>query len=126
MEPIKDLALKIIENIEVDHIKDIKSYVGFIEFTCEIVEEVYRRSKVKISSENKKKLAIELNSFVLDKLIRLELIGNDLAKNINYIIDNTNFGGIIDDVVNIWKRKKHIFCPCIKSKTIRNIKIKSV
>lgn len=133
MEPVKDLALKIIYNLKPEHIKNIKSYVGFLETSCEVVEEACQRLKksyIKISSEYKKHLAVDLLTYLMDKLKMDGLITSelfDVIKNIIEKLDITNIFDIIDDIVSIWNNINIYtskLCPCIgkKKKAIRNLK----
>lgn len=132
MEPVKELAIKIIHNLNSEHVKNIKSYIGLIEMSCDIVEEAYQRIKsktFKISSQYKKQLALEICLYLLKKLEDNGLIEKDLSNKIKSFIDITDtdsIGDIIDDIIGIWNDIKVTtlkFLPCInpKKKTIRKL-----
>jgi len=129
MEPVKDLALKIIYNLQPEHIKNIKSYVGFLELSCEVVEEACQRLKksyLRISSDYKKHLAVDLMTYLIDKLKMDGLITSelfDVIKNIIEKLDISNIFDIIDDIIDIWNNidiytSKLCFCMSKKKKKI--------
>lgn len=130
MEPVKELSLKIIQNLNPEHVNNIKSYIGFIELCCDIVEEAYQRIKTKqfkINSEYKKNLALDISVNLLKKLIDDGLLDRDLADKIESFITSTDdniLRNIIDDIVGIWNDVKVVtlkFLPCInpRKRTIR-------
>ena len=131
MDPIKEMAMNIVHNLKPENINNIKSHIGFIEICCDIVEEAYQRlksSKLKISSNYKKNLAVDISSFVLDKLLTDNIIDDKLTKEIQDILENTNierFSAIIDDVVTIWNDVKVTtlnLCPCLNFGRKRKIR----
>jgi hypothetical protein len=132
MEPVKELSIKIIQNLSPGHIKNIKSHIGFLEMCCDIVEEAYQRLKsnhFKISSEYKKNLALNLTSHLLKKLSDEELVDKEIIIKIRSFVDQVNIemvSDIIDDIIGIWNDVKVTtlkFCPClnIRKKSIRKL-----
>tara|TARA_Y100000114_G_C11556756_1_gene229858 strand:- start:7 stop:465 length:459 start_codon:yes stop_codon:yes gene_type:complete len=132
MEPVKELSLKIIHKLNPEHVKKIKSYIGFIELSCDIVEEAYQRIKskqFKINSEYKKNLALDLSLHLLRKLVDDGLIDQELKNKIENFISETDdqiLKNIIDDIIGIWNDIKVTtlkFFPCIKpnKRTIRKL-----
>ena len=47
MEPLKQYALDILSNISSKEIRNIKSYLGLVEISCQIAEETCQRAKEK-------------------------------------------------------------------------------
>lgn len=126
MDTIKTIAYSLIHNLKPENIKPIKSYVGFLELSCDIVEEIYQRFKktfIKITSTDKKSLAIEITQFLLLKLTTDNLISDTLANKIQNIIENEDVSAIsdvIDDVIEIWNDSKTTtlrFCNCFSNRS---------
>jgi hypothetical protein len=132
MDPVKELALKIVQNLEPDNVKNIKSFVGFMELCCDIVEEACERiktKKFKIKSAYKKELALEITLNLLKKLKNDRLIDGGFADKLQKFISETdlnNLGNFIDDIVSIWNDIKVTtlkFLPCLNMcrKSIRKL-----
>ena len=124
MDPIKTLALDLLNQLKPEDIKKIKSHIGLLELTCDIVEEAYQRlkkSQLKIDSRYKKQLALDLSVHVLDFLVKKQLIDNSLADNIKKLLkieDINKISDLIDDIIGIWNDAKYYtfrFCSCLKS-----------
>jgi len=112
IERTKLLAKSLISNMDLSEIPNIKSAVGVVNFACQIVEELKERTKYKLSSEDKRKLATfvlsELNKYLLEN----KVISKNLSEKISYLTDNDNIQelqDIIDDTVNIWNEGLEVY-----------------
>lgn len=132
MDPFKTLAFDIIDKLNANDLKDINSYLGFINLSCKVVEETTKKSKIKINPEYKRQLAIDISEHLCDKLLKDKVISQELGYIIKDIIENTSYEdikNIIDDIIGIWKdvkKKASIFCPCLKKKNKTKVQLSLV
>lgn len=110
MEPLRQFALDLMSNLESKDIKEIKSYVGLVELSCDIVEETCQRAKkagIMSDSNYKKQLSMDILGDLFNRLNELGLVNEKL----NNIINNINLEEIedlVDDIISIWNDAKTI------------------
>lgn len=126
MDPVKEMALSLIEDLVTDDFSKIKSHIGLIELACDIVEETAERlksGKFNVSAQYKRELAITLSHYILAKLVDNNMISEDIAQEMDDLLKTDNLekiSSIIDDIINIWNDAKIMtirLCYCLgKSK----------
>jgi len=123
MDPVKEMALSLAKRLNSSDIKEIKSHIGLLELTCDIVEEAIQRlknSQLNFDSRYKKQLAIDLSTHILEILVTKNLINQSLESNIRQLLKLENINQIsdlIDDIISIWNDAKYYtfrFCQCLR------------
>mgnify|MGYP000091142524 CR=1 FL=1 len=122
MDPVKDLALLLVNDLIGEDFKKIKSHIGLLELACDITEETtmrLKKSNLKITPEYKKELAIILSHYILAKLVDSNLIDEGIAGDIEELLNTDSLekiSNIIDDIINIWNDAKTMtinLCYCL-------------
>lgn len=113
-----EMSLKILQNMDNRHFKEIKSGTGLLELSCTIVEESYLRLNKLSKSVSKKQTAVMLAKPLLEKLKEKKMVSDYTEKNINEFLKIDYIEDTVDDLILLWKDKSEELetkCSCLIS-----------
>ena len=108
---VQDLSQTILKKIKSKSIPDIKSSVGVVNLSCQIVERASKKSKKsKISSAEKQSIAINITKDVVKKLGELNILEKEKVTELLVLFEDAEdfIKETIDDVLSIWNRTKKV------------------